>query len=421
MRKYFSLLAIFAVFLGYSQSNTDVFLFDLDVQNGKFEFSNMKNISNNKGYDNQPSFLDNNTVLFASTRNGQTDIVKYNINYDSKIFINHTDGGEYSPIKIPNKNEVSAVRLDKDGKQRLYSYSLKNGESAELIKDLIVAYYTWIDEYTVVSAIIENENLNLYVTNLVNGTSKKYATNVGRSFHKIPNTNLVSFISKEDEKNWQVKSLNPVTGKIRLIANTMQGVEDICWLNRNTILSGKDSALFKLTLRKDINWKQITDFKSDGITKITRLTTNTEANKLLIAGDIDASIAKRNTESKTPNSKEVSVNSASEKLKTEAIVQKQLDAYNARDIDAFMATYSKDIKLYYYPNELRTTGKEQMRKNYKQWFDKNPDLKAFIKKRIVIGNKVIDEEQVTINGDIFNTVAIYEVENGLINKVTFIQ
>jgi hypothetical protein len=421
MRKYFSLLAIFAVFLGSSQSNTDVFLFDLDVQNGKFEFSNMKNISNNKGYDNQPSFLDNNTVLFASTRNGQTDIVKYNINYDSKIFINHTDGGEYSPIKIPNKNEVSAVRLDKDGKQRLYSYSLKNGESAELIKDLIVAYYTWIDEYTVVSAIIENENLNLYVTNLVNGTSKKYATNVGRSFHKIPNTNLVSFISKEDEKNWQVKSLNPVTGKIRLIANTMQGVEDICWLNRNTILSGKDSALFKLTLRKDINWKQITDFKSDGITKITRLTTNTEANKLLIAGDIDASIAKRNTESKTPNSKEVSVNSASEKLKTEAIVQKQLDAYNARDIDAFMATYSKDIKLYYYPNELRTTGKEQMRKNYKQWFDKNPDLKAFIKKRIVIGNKVIDEEQVTINGDIFNTVAIYEVENGLINKVTFIQ
>ena len=44
----------------------------------------------------------------------------------SKIFINHTEGGEYSPLKIPNKNEVSAVRLDKDGKQRLYTYNLNN-------------------------------------------------------------------------------------------------------------------------------------------------------------------------------------------------------------------------------------------------------------------------------------------------------
>ena len=45
-----------------AQPNTEVYLFDLDRTDGKINLSNPKNISNNEGYDNQPSFLDNNTV-----------------------------------------------------------------------------------------------------------------------------------------------------------------------------------------------------------------------------------------------------------------------------------------------------------------------------------------------------------------------
>ena len=43
-----------------------------------------------------------------------------------------------------------------------------------------------------------------------------------------------------------------------------------------------------------------------------------------------------------------------------------------------------------------------------------------MKNRIVIGNKVIDKEYITANGDTFSAVAIYEVANGKIAKVTFI-
>ena len=86
-----------------------------------------------------------------------------------------------------------------------------------------------------------------------------------------------------------------------------------------------------------------------------------------------------------------------------------------------MATYTEDIKLYNYPEQLRTEGAEAMRKSYKDFFDRTPDLKALIKDRIVIGNKVIDHEHVTINGNLYKAVAIYEIENGKIKKVTFIQ
>ena len=405
-------LVIFACFSVFAQPNTEIVLFDINSKNGSYELSNFKNISNNEGYDNQPSFLDSNTILYAGTRNGQTDIVKYNINYDSKIFINHTEGGEYSPLKIPNKNEVSAVRLDPDGKQRLYTYSLRNGESSELVQDLVFAYYTWHDENTIVGAVIEEDALNLYAVNLKEGWSRKYVTNVGRSFHKIPNSNLVSFISKENNV-WQIKSLNPNSGATRLIANTMEDVEDICWLNNRTILSGKQSVLYKLTLRQDINWKKVVDLNSKGISKITRLATNPEATMLLIAGDINKNIE---TEEKT-----ASKNPDTETSEAKAIVQKQLEAYNNRDIDAFVKTYSFDIKLYNFPNEVTTQGQAALKRQYASFFENTPDLNAEIVNRIVLGNKVIDKEKVTINGQTFYAVAIYEVENGLIKKVTFIQ
>ena len=407
--------------INHSQSNTEVFLFDIESSNQTINITNGKNISNNEGYDNQPSFLNDNRLLFASTRNGQTDIAQYFINYKSKVWINFTEGGEYTPLKIPNKNAVSAVRLDKDGKQRLYTYNLSNGESTELINELVVAYYTWSDDNTVVSAVIEGEQLNLFSTNISAGTSRKYATNVGRSFHKIPGSNLVSFISKEKTNQWQIKSVNPSTGETKLIANTLEGVEDICWLDNKTIITAKGSKMYKLTLNKDNNWKEIIDLSSYGITSITRMTVNPSMNKLAIAADISGENENTENENTQTETETTTAENTSEVSEVETIVQRNLDAYNARDIDAFMKDYADNIKLYAYPNTLRTEGKESMRKGYKDWFDRTPDLRAYIKQRIVIGNKVIDEEQVTANGQIFNAVAIYEVENGLITKVTFIQ
>ncbi|MFT4780387.1 MAG: hypothetical protein ACI9SD_000056 [Pseudohongiellaceae bacterium] len=420
----------FTFFIGIpsvnAQSNTEIFLYDVEATTSKIELSNAKNLSNNQGYDNQPSFLDDCYIVFASTRNNQTDIAKYDMRYDSKSWLNFSEGGEYTPLKIPKKNNISAVRLDTDGKQRLYTYNMSNGDSTELIQDLVVAYYTWFDENTVVSAVIEGDDLNLFVTNLQDNTSRKYVTNVGRSFHRIPNSNLISYIAKKDDNNWQIKSLNPKTGVTTVIANTMTGVEDICWLDNKTIFSGKDNVLYKLTLKKDNDWKQVANLSSEGILKITRLSTNPEGTKLLIAGAINTETqvseeTQKTTENQSTEHEEPATESSTEASQVEAIVQRNLDAYNARNIDAFMKDYADDVTLYAYPNKLQTEGKDAMRKSYKDWFDRTTDLSALVKKRIVIGNKVIDEEQVTANGEVFNAVAIYEIENGKITKVTFIQ
>ncbi len=105
----------------------------------------------------------------------------------------------------------------------------------------------------------------------------------------------------------------------------------------------------------------------------------------------------------------------------EAVVQRQVNAYNARNIDAFMDTYADDIELYDFHSATPDKGKETMRKNYGEMFKHTPNLYCEIEKRIVLGNKIIDKEKVRVGKEIIHAVAVYEVEKGKIKKVTFIQ
>ncbi len=104
----------------------------------------------------------------------------------------------------------------------------------------------------------------------------------------------------------------------------------------------------------------------------------------------------------------------------EQIVQRQLNAYNARDIEAFLATYSTDVEIYN-DGKLSVKGQDQMREAYAGMFESVTNLYCTIENRIVINNKVIDKENVRFNEGTLIAVAVYEVTDGKISKVTFIQ
>jgi hypothetical protein len=102
------------------------------------------------------------------------------------------------------------------------------------------------------------------------------------------------------------------------------------------------------------------------------------------------------------------------------VVQRQLEAYNARDLERFAATYSDDIAIYRMPaTQPAIVGKEQLRATYRQRFA-SAGLHAEILARVVLGNKVIDHERVTgIRDTPLEALAIYEVAAGLIRAVWF--
>jgi imidazolonepropionase-like amidohydrolase len=106
----------------------------------------------------------------------------------------------------------------------------------------------------------------------------------------------------------------------------------------------------------------------------------------------------------------------------EILAQQQLNAYNARDVDAFLAPYADSVSLYGYPNQFFEKGLDKMRVSYGKMFKSIPNLHCELVNRMVQGNTIIDHESVTGFGPKpVRAIAIYTIKNGKIESVRFIE
>ena len=103
------------------------------------------------------------------------------------------------------------------------------------------------------------------------------------------------------------------------------------------------------------------------------------------------------------------------------VVQRQLDAYNARDLAAFVATYSDDVRIFRMPStEPALSGKEQLSDFYATKRFNVPALHAELLGRIATGNKVVDHERIRgIADNLVEAVAVYQVRDERIETVWF--
>jgi len=103
----------------------------------------------------------------------------------------------------------------------------------------------------------------------------------------------------------------------------------------------------------------------------------------------------------------------------ETIVQRQLDAFNAKDVTALLATYADDAELFEHPNKLLARGAAAFRERFTARFQE-PNLHAALQRRIVMGNFVFDHEIVTRTfpegPGTLEVVMIYEVQAGRIAR-----
>lgn len=116
---------------------------------------------------------------------------------------------------------------------------------------------------------------------------------------------------------------------------------------------------------------------------------------------------------------------AQESIETiaERLAQEQLDAYNNLDIEAFVLPYAEDVKVYNFPDQLLYEGRDEMYGLYGRMFSRTPDLHCKLVNRIVLGNTVIDQEEVTIRKEEppMRAIAIYKIKDCKIAEVYFIR
>lgn len=267
-----------------AQSSTEVYLFDLTQNRDKtITLSKPVNISDNEGYDNQPSFSKNGHYLyFSSTRNGQTDILRYEVDSAVKTWLTNTPGGEYSPLESPDGKYITAVRLDPDGLQRLYQYPANGGAPAELVEDLVIGYYTWYFQNQIISFVLGDPPV-LCITKLDNQETQIIMQNPGRSIHVIPGTLTFSYIDKSDPDHWFIKKAQPGSPEEpQTITETLKGSEDMAWLNSSVMLMGKGSKLYAFDLNGSDNWELVTDLSLYGLDNITRLAVHGRTGKIAV-------------------------------------------------------------------------------------------------------------------------------------------
>jgi hypothetical protein len=108
-------------------------------------------------------------------------------------------------------------------------------------------------------------------------------------------------------------------------------------------------------------------------------------------------------------------------MKPQEAVQHQLDAYNARNLDRFLAVYADDVKVYRPPAAVPSMdGKAALADFHAKQRFNLPGLRAELLNRIVMGTKVIDHERVSgIRDAPFEVLAVYNVVDGLIRAVWF--
>ena len=259
-----------------AQEATEIYLFDLSEQGDQITISNPINISNNPGYDNQPSFTEDGMgILFSSFRDGQADISKYFLNENYRVWLTNTPESEFSPVSVPGKKKYfTCVRLNEDETQYLYKYAFKKKMPELLIPDLKVGYYLWFDPKTVISFVIGDIE-TLQVSSFKFKIRYPIQSNIGRSLHKIPNSaglgsNLISFISLDHESP-EIYSIDPLKSTAKYITDALPGSQDVTWTSKGTMLMGKGNTIYKFHPGIDKEWQAIIiegDFNIDGMSRM---------------------------------------------------------------------------------------------------------------------------------------------------------
>ena len=275
-------LFAFTTALNAQQPPTEIYLAPLSASAGRLVVGTPTNVTNNSGYDNQPSFLpDSRAFLFTSVRgDGQTDIYRYDVASKSTSRITSTTESEYSATVMPGGRRFSVIRVEQDSTQRLWSFAL-DGTDPRLVLEAIkpVGYHAWLDDNHLALFVLGSPNALVYAT----VSPPKYDTlarGIGRSLSRLPKGPGFSFTQTVDSAQ-RVRTLSGSGATPNDLVSLPRRSQDYAWLPDGTLVTGSGSKL--------MTWQSgaaaladVIDLGASGVRDITRLAVSPDGKWLAI-------------------------------------------------------------------------------------------------------------------------------------------
>lgn len=263
--------------------STDIWLGRLEESaTGALAVRELANVTARDGYDNQPTFDPAGEALYyaSAVDSTQTEIFRYGFGRGIVEQLTRTSGAsEFSPTAIPGQDALSAIH-EESGLQYLWRYGTDGADLGPIFATVEpVGYHAWADERTAVIFVL-GDPPTLQIGDALTGAVRTVAANPGRSIHRIPGTESVSFVRKLSEEEWWIERLDPETGETERITQTLPGREDYAWTPGGAILMGDGASLRMWTANAD--WTEVAT-PAPGDADISRLAVSPDGSRIAMA------------------------------------------------------------------------------------------------------------------------------------------
>ena len=288
MKQLFSLMLFLSGIgsLCAQMPETDIYLVDMHVNSGVYTFDNPVNITNRKGYDNQPYFsAQGNMIYYVADYSGkQTDIMLYGLQDGKSIQLTNTPESEFSPTVMRGTDYISCVRVEKDSSQHVYRYTKTGNYPVDLTpKNDSVGYHAWVDDYHIALFVLDSIR-TLQVVEVRSQTYDTIALNPGRSLQTLSFVPEILYTQMNADSIWEIKKYNYKSKEKLDWAVLPKGVEDFSITRDGKLMCGKEGKLLMINpYQKESQWREVADF-SKAVGSFYRIAVSPRNDKIAIVG-----------------------------------------------------------------------------------------------------------------------------------------
>jgi Tol biopolymer transport system component len=215
------------------------------------------------------------------------DVYRYDISSRETVRVTSTPESEYSPTVTPDGKHLSVIRVDADGTQRLWRFTIDGTNPAVLLTDVKpVGYHAWLDE-TTLALFVLGQPATLQIADTRTGKATIAARDIGQSIQRIPSGG-VSFVQQEGERNARTLTIMKVsvTAGQPVITRLTRAVEGatqahVTWTPDGTLLMAHNGTLHAWKEAAP-SWRPVADLATLGLRSVTRLAVSPAGDRLAI-------------------------------------------------------------------------------------------------------------------------------------------
>ncbi len=273
----------------HAQPSTDIWLGSLDLSGERVAITDLVNITQRPGYDNQPAFFpDQRTLAYTTQRDGRPHAVLYDLATGSVRLLPGARG--FSPTPTDDGKQLMVTFAG-----RVALHDLDGTLLRELTDTVRVGYYSRVDARTFVLFINDPER-RIVVYDVDGNTLETLSRGAVTPLVKVPNENAYTFVAETGFPSAaadQASGDRPIQLELRRLDLDQRRVQTIAaipfptsghhaWTPRQTLLMASGSTIFEWSPTAPDTWKPVATLDDPDLHYVSRIVISPRGDRIAI-------------------------------------------------------------------------------------------------------------------------------------------